>query len=197
MNIFILDESPTKAAQLQCNKHIPKMVLESGQMLSTAHRMLDGTVMKAPSKSGKRMVNRYVHPDPEMDAVLYNAVHFNHPCTVWTMQTTANYRWHFEHFIALCNEYTYRYGKTHLTDTKLRRVLAQYPKNLPKKKQTPFRLAMASNPECIALGDPVQAYRAFYQTKQDRFNMIWTKRETPEWFVYNTDSEETKELMYG
>ena len=197
MNIFILDESPIKSAQLQCNTHIVKMVLESAQMLSTAHRMLDGTVMKAPSKSGKRMVNRYVHPDPQMDAVLYNAVHFHHPCTVWTMESSANYRWHFTHFIALCNEYTYRYGKTHMSDDKLRRVLAQYPKNIPNKKQTPFKLAMKSNPECIALGDPVKAYRAFYQTKQDRFKMVWTKRETPEWFVYNTDSEETKELIYG
>jgi hypothetical protein len=194
MNIFILSENPTDAAKLQCDKHVPKMVLESAQMLSTAHRMLDGNVMKAPSKSGKRMVNRYVHPDPYMDEMLYNAVHFHHPCTVWTMKTTANYRWHFEHFIALCNEYTYRYGKTHLSDEKLRRVLAKYPANLPKKKQTSFPLAMASNPECIALGDPVLAYRAFYQTKQNRFKMVWTKREIPEWFVYN---EKQKELLYG
>lgn len=182
MNIFILDECAVKAAQLQCDRHIVKMVLESAQMLSTAHRMLDGYVEKRPSKSGKRMVNHYVHPDSEMDAQLYNAVHFNHPCTLWTMQTTANYRWHFKHFVALCNEYRYRYGKTHLTETKLRKVLAQYPKNMPKKQQTPFALAMKSNPECIALKDPVKAYRAFYKTKQDRFKMVWTNRSQPDWF---------------
>jgi len=53
MNIFILDEDPVIAAQMQCDKHIPKMVVESGQMLSTAHRVLDGLLTKRPSKSGK------------------------------------------------------------------------------------------------------------------------------------------------
>jgi len=197
MNIFILDDNPVKAAQLQCDKHVVKMVLESAQMLSTAHRMLDGTVEKRPSKSGKRMVNYYKHPDPVMDEQLYKAVHFNHPCTVWTMQTTANYRWHYTHFIALCNEYKYRYGKEHLTDTKMRRVLAKYPDNLPRKKLTPFALAMQHQPQCINRDDPVQSYKDYYITKQSNFKMVWSKREIPEWFVYNTDSEETKELVYG
>ena len=195
MNIFILDTDPVKAAQMQCNVHAIKMLLESAQMLSTAHRMLDGIIERRPSKSGKRTVNHYIHPDPDMDAVLYKAVHFHHPCTVWTMESRANYRWHFTHFIALCNEFTHRYGKTHLADTKLRRVLAQYPQNIPNRKQTPFKLAMASNPECIALGDPVKAYRAFYQTKQDRFTMAWTKREKPEWFVYNNSKELQHEVL--
>ena len=48
MNIFILDNDPVKAAQQQCDKHIPKMIVESAQMLSTAHRMLDGTLEKRP-----------------------------------------------------------------------------------------------------------------------------------------------------
>lgn len=189
MNIFILDLDPVKAAQMLCDKHAAgKMCVESAQMLSTAHRMLDGYVEKRPSKSGKRMVNYYVHPDPELDRQLYNAVHFNHPCTVWTMQTTANYRWHFKHFIALCNEYKYRYGKTHLTDEKLRYVLAKYPINLPKKKQTPFALAMQNEPQCIFRNDPVKSYRAYYNTKQDRFKMVWSKREVPEWMTLKSDN---------
>lgn len=183
MNIFILSDDPVKAAQMQCDKHAGgKMACESAQMLSTAHRMLDGYIQKRPSNSGKRMVNHYIHPDPELDEQLYKAVHFHHPCTVWTMESAQNYAWHFKHFIALCNEYKYRYGKVHACDTKLRHVLARYPQNIPKKKQTPFKLAMQSNPECIALKDPVKAYRAFYQTKQNRFNMVWTKREIPNWF---------------
>ena len=43
MNIFILDQDPIAAAVQQCDKHIVKMVLESAQMMSTAHRVLDGT----------------------------------------------------------------------------------------------------------------------------------------------------------
>ena len=59
MNIFVLDTDPVTAAQLQCDKHVVKMIVESAQMLSTAHRMLDGTIQIAPSKSGKRMVKHY------------------------------------------------------------------------------------------------------------------------------------------
>ena len=43
MNIFILDKDLQIAAQMLCDKHIPKMIIESAQMLSTVHRMLDGT----------------------------------------------------------------------------------------------------------------------------------------------------------
>lgn len=43
MNIFILDTEPTTAAHLHCDKHVVKMILEAAQMLSTTHRMLDGT----------------------------------------------------------------------------------------------------------------------------------------------------------
>ena len=44
MNLFVLNENPVIAAQEQCDKHINKMVIESAQMLSTTHRMLDGTM---------------------------------------------------------------------------------------------------------------------------------------------------------
>lgn len=39
MNIFILDKDPVKAAQLQCDAHVSKMILESAQMLSTVHQI--------------------------------------------------------------------------------------------------------------------------------------------------------------
>ena len=55
MNIFILDNNPIKAAQQQCDKHVVKMIVESGQMLSTVHRMLDGTMERRPSKSGSML----------------------------------------------------------------------------------------------------------------------------------------------
>ena len=181
MNIFVLDKNPIVAAQLQCDKHVVKMIVESAQMLSTAHRMLDGQEYKAPSKSGKRMVKKWKLKNH--DDVIYSAVHMGHPCTVWTMESNANYEWHYKHFIALCDEYTYRYGKIHSSDTKLREHLEQLPNNIPVTKMTEFKLAMKSNPECM-LECPVESYRAFYHTKQHRFKMDWTKRKVPEWFTY-------------
>jgi len=181
VNLFILSDNAVEAAQLQCDKHVVKMIVESAQMLSTAHRMLDGSLKRAPSKSGKTMSKHWTLPD-DRESILYKAVHMAHPCTVWTMVSSANYWWHYSHFVALCDEYTYRYGKVHSTDKLLREALANYPKNLPANHQTPFALAMKASPECIHPGDPVRSYREFYQTKQARFKMAWTKREIPEWF---------------
>lgn len=183
MNIFILDKDPIIAAQLQCNKHVPKMIVESAQMLSTVHRMLDGIEERRPSKSGKTMSKYWILPDARED-ILYKAVHMHHPCTIWTAESNNNYNWHWVHFAALCDEYKYRYGKVHSTDRLLRKALKELPGNIPIGYMTPQPLAMKSNPECIALKDPVKAYRAFYQTKQDRFKMVWSKRPVPEWFVY-------------
>lgn len=190
MNIFILSENPVEAAQLQCNKHIVKMPLESAQMLSTAHRILDGIQTLGKSKSGKRNVKLYVHP--EHDDLLYKAVHHNHPCTVWTMETSENYKWHYEHFVSLCDEYKYRYGREHESFRKLKDILKNPPKNISKTNQlTQFPLAMNSNPECMFRDDPVKSYRMFYQTKQDRFNMLWQPREVPEWFIKKEETNES------
>ena len=41
MNIFYLDKNPKIAAQMHCDKHVVKMVLEYAQILSTAHRVID------------------------------------------------------------------------------------------------------------------------------------------------------------
>lgn len=189
MNIFPIEENketeypcPVESARSQCDKHVPKMTVESGQMLSTVHRMLDGTLERRPSKSGKTMVKYWRHPDDQLETTLYKAVHMYHPCTVWTAESSANYMWHYEHFIALCEEFKFRYGKVHKSDVQLRYPLSLLPQNLPEGGPTPFKLAMTSNPECMFPEDPVKSYRMFYQTKQDRFKMVWTKRDKPEWF---------------
>ena len=181
MNIFVLSKDPFEAARLQCDKHVVKMIVESAQMLSTTHRLLDGTMELVPSKSGKRMVKYFKLPD-ERENLFYKNVHETHPCTLWTMKNSMNYFWHYEHFTALCDEYTYRYGKIHSTDTLLREPLKRLPNNISLfGNQTEHPLAMKANPECM-MDDVVESYRAFYQTKQDRFKMVWSKRPTPEWF---------------
>lgn len=180
MNLFILSECPIEAAQMQCDKHINKMTVESAQMLSTAHRMLDGYSEKRPSKSGKRLSTYWAHP--ELDDVLYKAVHHHHPCTVWTMETSDNYKWHYAHFITLAEEFEHRYGKQHKTFVQLKDILKDTPKNIAVGPMTDWPLAMKANPECMFDGEAVRSYRVYYQTKQDRFKMVWTKRSTPEWF---------------
>lgn len=180
MNIFVLDNDPVMAAQLQCDKHVVKMIVETAQLLSTAHRMIDGTMVRKPNKNGRMLQVWQLNDD--RDSKLYKACHYNHPSGVWCRESHYNYNWLYKHFVALCDEYTHRYGKVHATDTKLRNVLAITPKNIPVRGFTPFKLAMGTNPECIDNSDPVGSYRKYYRTKKDRFKMVWTKRATPEWF---------------
>jgi len=181
MNIFALSPNPSTAAKWHCDKHVVKMIVESAQMLSTAHRMLDGTETRRPSSTGKTM-SKYWELDDNREDVLYKAVHIGHPCTVWTMQSDENYNWHYSLFNELCKEYTHRYNKVHASQTKLMDSLKKLPKNIKKSAMQPWPLAMGSNPECINYNDPITSYRAFYQTKQARFPMVWTKRKTPTWF---------------
>ena len=108
MNIFYFDDSPVTSAASQPDKMLVKMPLETAQMLSTAHRVLDG--------------------DEYADANgLYKTAYKNHPCTIWARESSANYLWLYEHFIALGKEYTYRYGKEHASITKLAEPLSKVP----------------------------------------------------------------------
>lgn len=45
MNLFYLDRDPYVAAEQHCDKHVVKMIIEYAQLLSTAHRLLDGKLM--------------------------------------------------------------------------------------------------------------------------------------------------------
>lgn len=181
MNIFALHRDPVSAAQFQCDRHVIKMIVESAQLLSTAHRIIDGTLEQRLSKSGRNQ-KYYALPEPD-ESVLYKACHNNHPSAKWTRESSANYWWLYDHFVALCDEYTFRYGKVHATDTKLRDALKKVPQNIPAGTLTSFKLAMGSNPECIDEDDPVGSYRAYYRAKRSGgMDMKWTNRDVPEWF---------------
>ena len=180
MNIFILDKDPKIAAQMLCDKHIPKMIVESAQMLSTAHRMLDGTPEKRRSKSGKTIQTYYSFGDIR-DSMYYLAVHKYHPCTTWTMESLDNYNWHYGHFASMAAEYNYRRNKTHATWQKMGMILAAPPENIPKKGLTEFAQAMSHYPECKVEGDAVQAYRNYYHTAKPFAKWEWG-RQAPHWW---------------
>ena len=55
MNIFYLDKNPVVAAQMSCDKHVVKMILESAQMLCSAKRVLDGTEYTDLTKNGRKI----------------------------------------------------------------------------------------------------------------------------------------------
>ena len=176
MNIFYLDKNPYKAACNLCDKHVIKMIVETAQMLSTAHRVLDGFETHKPSKSGTRLAKYWEHPT--LDDILYKATHVNHPSNVWIRSGDKNYEWSYEHFLGLCQEYRRRYGKIHATKIKLGIPLANLPTNIPYQS-TDIPLAMPEEYKC---SDPIKAYRKYYQSKQTDMKMTWKETQAPGWF---------------
>ena len=53
------------------------MCVEYAQLLSTAHRMIDGEMYYSLSKNNRR-IRRYKHPNKRLDENLMKACHFNH-----------------------------------------------------------------------------------------------------------------------
>ena len=179
MNIFYLHPLPEICAQQHVDKHVVKMILEYAQLLSTAHRVLDGTEIIALSNSGRRM-KRWKLPD-ERDCVLYEATHLSHPSTIWARQSSANYKWLGKLFNFLLNEYTFRYGKTHATN-RLLLPLFDFPIKIPVKTFTEPPSVM---PEKFKVADDsVLSYRNYYQTEKIKL-FSWKNRPLPDWLIFD------------
>lgn len=131
------------------------MILETAQMLSTAHYTLDDNL------------------------IAYKPTHRNHPCNVWLRSSSRHYAWLYQLFLALVQEMEYRYGTKHSTYTKHNEALQRSPLNLKDNGWTDPPQAMPN--EYKVSGDPVEAYRRYYIGDKYRFAK-WSKREVPTWF---------------
>ena len=173
MNIFYLDHDPIKCAEMHVNKHCVKMILEYAQLLSTAHRVLDGTISIGLSKSGRKRKQYFLADKREQ--VLYSATHINHPSAVWVRQSDKNYSWLFEMFQSLLEEYTYRYGKKHACE-KLVWALEVRPNNIPRGHFTEPTPAMPDHYKVA--GDSIQSYKNYYLGEKSHM-FVWKNRQTP------------------
>jgi hypothetical protein len=177
MNIFYLDRDPERAAQYHCDKHVVKMILESAQLLSTAHRVLDGVMVGGKSKTG-RNVKRW-SLNNEFDSVYYSASHVNHPSAVWVRASPYHYNWLHALFGHLLTEYTFRYGKIHKCEGLLK-PLQRFPSNQS------YASIFEEPPQCMPddsknILSSVIAYRNYYYNHKARFAK-WSVRPTPSWW---------------
>ncbi len=162
MNIFCLDTDPVVAAQYHCDKHNVKMILEATQLLCTAFWMQG---IEAP----------------------YRKTHFNHPSAIWARTSKGNFDWLLTHATALCDEYTFRYGKFHKSAS----ILTWVNQNRNQLKfdtieQTEFAVAISQEQRCRTHPNfenlsVVHKYREYYNYDKASF-CKWTKRKSPEWF---------------
>ena len=156
------------------------MILEYAQLLSTAHRILDGVPTIGLSKTGRKQTRHVIGDD--RDNILYSATHINHPSAVWVRQSDKNYDWLFSLFQALMDEYTYRYGKVHAC-SKLEIYLANTPKNIPQK---PFTEPTPAMPDDLKVpGNSIASYRNYYINNKTHL-ASWkgkvNSRPIPHWY---------------
>tara|TARA_R110002050_G_scaffold75215_2_gene161327 strand:+ start:9313 stop:9876 length:564 start_codon:yes stop_codon:yes gene_type:complete len=155
MNIFVLSECPKQSAKWMLDKHVVKMPTESMQMLST---ILTNLNIDAP----------------------YKPVMLNHPCTIWARESKHNFLWLMEHTMALCKEYTVRYGRKH----KVEETYNEYEDKLynaslllPDIGLTEFAQAM---PDECKRETITKSYQTYYLEKKWEF-ATWKTKE-PIWW---------------
>ena len=152
MNIFCVHDDPRIAAQMLCDKHVVKMVLESAQLMSTTYQ-------------------HFGWPAP------YKPTHRNHPCAVWLRAGAENYEWLREHARALAAEYTFRYGKRHKSAVVIDALWAT-PPFLPAGG-TPHPQCV---PDTYKSVNAVDAYRAYYIGDKASIATWNRGRPAPEWW---------------
>lgn len=166
INIFFLSMDPFEAAEDQVDKHVVKMIVETAQILSTAHRLLDGDD-KGNLTDGRQ-------------ELLYKITHKNHPSAVWARTSVENYNWLVDHLQGLLKEYTKRYDKIHKTSSLLY-TLSSPPLNLKEWDWTEPPKCM---PDECKKSDLVESYREYYRKEKSHMHS-WKNKETPNWILHD------------
>lgn len=142
MNIFYLDKDPHNAPKFLYNKHVVKMILETAQILCTAHQVL-------AEEHG--YCNKYIP---------YRKAYYNHPSCIWARQSQANYMWLWSYFVGINMEYNRRYNNVHASWVKLKNANMQIaPKHIT---QMPFTQPPQCMPEEFHSKCSVKAYWKYY-----------------------------------
>ena len=160
MNIFFLDWDVEKNAQYHCDKHVVKMVLETAQLLCGVHHMTEHDT------------------DHDTVHVPYKLSHKNHPCSIWARDSMSNYLYLCEIGLALCEEYTYRYGKRH----KSQEVIEWCLMNKPQIQDIGFTTPPKAMPDEYKTEDVIESYRKYYLGAKKTF-LTWKERKVPEWVI--------------
>lgn len=162
MNIFILSENPVEAANMHCDQHLGKMILESAQMLSTALHSLENQDFR------DRKV--LVHTN------LYKPAYQKHPCTLWTGESYANFLWLIDLAYSLQAQLPKRHSSTEVIKT-CELMGRKMRSCFPCEELTPFALAMPEEikyndtkfPTATAKYHELYKYKALEWRTQGRF----------------------------
>jgi hypothetical protein len=179
MNIFYTNPDSFICATEHCNVHQNKMIIEYAQMLSTAHRVLDGTKKVIIQNKRKKTIYEL---NGDVENILYVATHVNHLSAVWVRESSEHYIWLYNTFVYLCLIYEECTGKQHKTSS-LISFLDQIPNNIDNKTFIEPPLAM---PEEFHSKNILQSYKSYVLSKY----RDWLSRERKikvEWFYNKPD----------
>lgn len=179
MNIFALSRCPVESAQQMIDKHIVKMPTESCQMLHT--NCLYFLFLAGHGREPSLKELKEFHKESHFNYLMKPAM-LNHPSTIWARETKANFMWLYNHALALCKEYSYRYKKTHGTE---KRILDSFTFSYDEGDLTPVSIAMADEyrlPQEKHTWDfVIRSYRHYYREGKWSF-AYWLRRDNPDWF---------------
>lgn len=168
MNIFILDQEPTKAASRLANKHIgqpkpggkwgtPKMAVEALQMLANAYHKWGWPI----------------HHKIRDGGVYSHRAHPYHRCTVWTGESEMNALWLVNHAIAICERFRAITGRHPSVRTSVDETTDIF------RNHASINITSLALPKTFAIADgihhkddrlpaelAVKAYRQYYLTKE-------------------------------
>ena len=111
----------------------------------------------------------------------------NHPSTIWARQNPNNTLWLYTHGLALCTEYTHRYGKKHGSQERILDTTQYLPNDGRWKVATPVTIAMDNKYRIIKeVGMSewdfvIKQYRHYYLEGKWKF-AEWRKSRMPEWW---------------
>ena len=192
MNIFVLHENPRIAAEMHCDKHCNKMIVEHAQMLTAAYYSTLGISRKKEIPDKQDGVNQMFKGWPRKNADgtewHYAISHVNHPCTVWTRTTKENFNWLLECTDHLCSEFKRRWKHEH-SIKKIVDWMRENPPKLPSSELTPFAQAM---PDCFRSTSTTEAYRKYYGMKTTYMKLEWRFTPSPEWWTSNLIEDSVK-----
>jgi hypothetical protein len=190
MNIFVLHWKQRKAARWHVDKHVIKMLLETCQLLYTAHWVLYYPELReyksavALSKAQKQLeVPEYMWSAPLCQSTGeagYRPCHIWHPCSSWTRVCSGNYLWLSQLGLELAREFRFRFKKEHSCEKHINWLHENIPLNLRMFPRRGFAVAMDAKYKIS--DNPIVCYRHFYNTsKKERGLIKYTGRQVPHW----------------
>lgn len=166
---------------MHCDKHVIKMCCEYAQILSTAHRLIDGKMWYGMTPAGRKKTVWYLD-DGLMNYKLYKASHYNHPSNVWVRKSIEHYDYVYDLWFYLCELFHETRGKHHKSWTQLGGILKTNPMGIAHDAGfEPPPAAIKQMDVCVVPDDTVATYRNFYWVDKKDF-ATWQNREEPYWW---------------